>query len=587
MSTQHPITRSWQTLAVLLCCAACPVLAQQQATTIAGVWRGELTTPVGAPLEMVFWIEADGDGWSGLCDTPAQGVFGLPMTVTDNDGALSMAVTATGGEYRASLSEDGNKLEGQWLQRGAELDLTCSRQPSPPAIPEALRDAVAGTWEGPLDVGAIEMRLVLVVETGANGRIEGHMASPDQSDKTMPITRTDLLDEGRLRLCIGTAFAQFRVAAGDDPNTLEGQFQQGQRAFDISLKRTDAPTKVNRPQEPKPPFPYEAREVSYRNEPGGITLAGTLTLPEGEGPFPAALLITGSGAQDRDETIFQHKPFLVLADHLSRRGIAVLRVDDRGVGGSTHGDNPEEATTADFAGDVLAGVAFLKAQTEIDPKRIGLIGHSEGGIIAPMVAVESTDVAFLVLLAGTGIPGADIVVMQTELLGADEDNEEEAAQNLALQKRLVALARDASLSNPELGAAVREILVELPEYSDEENGEAAIQTVIQQLTTPWVRWFFHHDPAPVLENVRCPVLAINGTRDLQVPSKVNLDAIGQALANGGNGDYEVRALPDLNHLFQHCETGHPSEYGKIEETFSPEALECVSNWITKRFVDRR
>ena len=571
----------------LLSCPTDAALAQDAPPDIAGIWSGDLNPPGSEPLEMVFWIERDGDGWRGLVDTPPQGAFGLPGKVTYRDGECSMHVTATGGEYRATLSEDGKQLDGDWLQRGTELELGCTPKPPAPTIPESLRKAVVGTWEGPLAVGAVELRLVLAVELDEQGKIQGHMASPDQGNRTFPITRTDLLDDGYLRFCIGATFSTFAMAPAEDGAALVGQYSQGGRSYDITLQRVDKPTEVNRPQEPKPPFPYSSREVTYENEAAEVTLAGTLTIPEGEGPFPTALLITGSGAQDRDETIFQHKPFWVLADHLSRRGIAVLRVDDRGIGGSTKGANPEAATSADFAEDVLAGVAFLKTQDEVAPGRIGLIGHSEGGIIAPMVAAQSSDVAFLVLLAGTGIPGADISVMQVELLSRAQEPEEEVENTVALQKKLVGLARNASLSNAEIGDGIRAILRDKAAEDDEEIDEKEIESTINQLTNPWVRYFFDHDPAPVLEKVHCPILAVNGTLDLQVPYEINLQTIEQALARGGNVDYEVHAFEGLNHLFQHCETGQVTEYGKIEETFAPEALDYVTDWIARRFVEPR
>ena len=571
----------------LLSCPTDAAFAQDAPPDIAGIWSGDLNPPGGKPLEMVFWIERDGDGWRGLVDTPPQGAFGLPMKVTYRDGEFSMNVTATGGEYRATLSEDGKQLDGDWLQRGAELDLVCTRRPPAPTIPESLRKAVVGTWEGPLAVGAVELRLVLAVELDEQGELQGHMASPDQGKRTFPITRTDLVDDGYLRFCIGATFSTFTMAPADNGAELVGQYSQGGRSYDITLQRVDKPTERKRPQEPKPPFPYSSREVTYENEAAEVTLAGTLTIPEGEGPFPTALLITGSGTQDRDETIFDHKPFWVLADHLSRRGIAVLRVDDRGIGGSTTGPDPGAATSADFAGDVLAGVAFLRAQDEVDPERIGLIGHSEGGIIAPMVAAQSSDVAFIVLLAGTGIPGSEIVVMQVELLSRATEPEEEVQKAVALQRKLVDVVRDASLSKAEIGDGIRAVLLDTASEDGEEIGETRIKSTIEQLTNPWIRFFFAHDPAPVLEEVKCPVLAVCGTLDLQVPYEINLETIGQALARGGNADYEVHAFEGLNHLFQHCETGQVTEYGKIEETFAPEALDYVTNWITKRFVERR
>jgi pimeloyl-ACP methyl ester carboxylesterase len=360
------------------------------------------------------------------------------------------------------------------------------------------------------------------------------------------------------------------------------------QVFDISMKKVEAPTEVRRPQEPKPPFPYRIEDVTYRNEPGGVTLAGTLTLPKGDGPFPAALLITGSGGQNRDEELFQHKPFWVIADHLTRRGIAVLRVDDRGVGGSSAGPEPGKVTTFDFAGDVEAGIAFLRSRDDIARDKIGLIGHSEGGVIAPIVAARNPGVAYIVLLAGTGVRGAELLVMQGEaLMQASGTDEAKIAADMETQRAIFDIVLDESLDPNEARARIRPLIKASPEYLEapEDERETGMKAALDQLETPWVRTFVRYDPAPTLARVRCPVLAINGERDLQVPCRANLDAIAGALEKGGNPDFTIKAFPGLNHLFQHCETGQVSEYGQIEETFSVEVLDTIADWIAVRFLE--
>jgi len=573
-------------LALLATSMPCP--AQDEAPGIVGHWRGELVIPSGA-VEMVFFVERDGDGWKGTVDTPAQGIFGLPLTVEagTGDGAFVLDVPATAGTFEAVLGDGEDELTGEWKQRGATLELTCERHAIPPPFPAALGKKLTGTWEGVLDVGAVELRLVITLEHDQTG-LHGHMVSPDQGPDEVPITRVDHLEEDPLRICVGSAFVTLIVDLDEEAQELAGTFHQGRGSYPIALARVDAPSTVNRPQEPKPPFPYRAEEVVYENEAAGVTLAGTLTLPEGEGPFPAALMITGSGAQDRDETLFQHKPFWVIADHLTRRGVAVLRVDDRGVGGSTTGDDPESATSEDFVGDVLAGVAFLAKREEIAHDKIGLIGHSEGGVIAPMAAARSKDVAFIVLLAGTGIRGDELLMLQNELISrADGMDEEELQRGLALNRKLFALVLDDTLPSEERKKAMREVVESSPDLSEGKVGEQEVQAILEQLATPWIQWFLRHDPGPVLEKVRCPVLALNGTLDLQVPCEVNLSTIEAALERGENPDHEVHAFEALNHLFQHCETGQLKEYGHIEETFSLEVLEVLSTWITARFVDER
>ncbi len=382
--------------------------------------------------------------------------------------------------------------------------------------------------------------------------------------------------------------ATWRAARDTGATTATGELEQGATKVAFTMEMLAAGEEVGppRPQTPQQPFPYSEREVSYVNEIDGAQLAGTLTVPQGAGPFPAVLLITGSGPQNRDEEILGHKPFWVIADHLSRRGVAVLRVDDRGVGGSSASPDPAATTSEDFVGDVLAGVTFLAARDDIAGDRIGLIGHSEGGIIAPMAAVRSETVAFVVLLAGPGVKGDELLLLQLEALGRADDMEEgELERALATQRALYRLLFDDSLSEEERSAAMRAVLEQSPDLAEGEEGEREVQTALAQLANSWVRWFLQHDPAPVLERVRCPVLALNGTLDLQVPCRVNLEAIEAALKRGGNTDHELRAIEGHNHLFQHCETGQVSEYGKIEETFSPEVLEALTAWIRARFVE--
>ena len=352
------------------------------------------------------------------------------------------------------------------------------------------------------------------------------------------------------------------------------------------MKLTDKPAQANRPQTPKPPFPYEEESVSYQIAPGGVTLAGTLTLPTGKGPFSAVILITGSGAHDRDETIFEHKPFLVLADALTRRGIAVLRLDDRGVGGST--GNKMTLTTEDLAGDVLTGVTFLKNRSEIDGRRIGLIGHSEGGVIAPIAATRSNDVAFVVLMAGTGLPGDEIVQMQTRLIykaaGLDGPTLDRL---LEFQRQVLAINKaenDDQAAMTKIDAASKEFQASL---TDSERkvlgfGEQSYSAKIKDYRSPWFRFFQSYDPRPTLAKVRCPVLALIGEKDLQVPPKENLAEIEAMFKKAGNIHATVKELPALNHLFQNCKTGAPAEYAQIEETIAPSALTAIGDWIVQQ-----
>ncbi|MGH1561008.1 alpha/beta fold hydrolase [Caulobacter segnis] len=307
-----------------------------------------------------------------------------------------------------------------------------------PAVAFAQVTPVVGDWYGTLVIPS-GPKLALVFHVKPDG--SATMDSPNQMAKGMPAAAT--LANGKVTLSLSAIPAGFEGALSADGQTLQGQWLQGGGALPLTMSRT-APV-LNRPQTPKPPFPYRAEDVSYRNPASGLTLAGTLTLPEGAGPFPAVVLITGSGAQDRDETVFGHKPFWVIADALTRKGVAVLRVDDRGTGGSQAGP-PGSGGIPALVTDVAAGVAFLRARADIDPARIGLVGHSEGGQVAPLVAAEDPRVAFLVLMAAPGVDGATLLVAQNRALfaasGMPDDQVETLVRNRAERFAAVRDARD-------------------------------------------------------------------------------------------------------------------------------------------------
>jgi len=332
-----------------------------------------------------------------------------------------------------------------------------------------------------------------------------------------------------------------------------------------------APAALVRPQNPQPPFPYRVEEVTF-DAAEGVHLAGTLTLPEGQGPVPAVLLITGSGAQDRDETVFGHKPFLVLADALSRRGVAVLRVDDRGVGGST--GPMENVTTADFAEDAAGALTWLAARPDIDPARIGLIGHSEGGTIAPLVAGDeaAADPAFVVLIAGPAVSGGEVLTEQSRRFQTARGIDPAVVEaNAALQTRLMQTVAANAADGEATAAAVRALLIgaDVP--------AAAVEQGVQQTSAAWTRWFVAHDPRPSLAALDVPLLAIYGGKDVQVPADQNATALREALPAA-----EIVVLPDLNHLMQTAGTGLPDEYAQIEETIDPEALRIIVDWVAAR-----
>ena len=435
---------------------------------------------------------------------------------------------------------------------------------------------VRGTWLGTLTVPGAELRIVFNIE-GAGDSLTATLDSPDQGATGIPASNVTLEGDS-LEVQVASIMGAFRGKIGANGERIEGTWAQGGQAFPLAVERTgEVPEPAEppkRPQEPEAPFPYQADDVTFLNETDSVELAGTLTLPDAEGPHPAVALITGSGPQDRDETVAGHRPFLVLADHLTRQGIAVLRFDDRGVGAST-GDFAQ-ATTEDFARDALAATDYLKTRSEIDPEKIGLLGHSEGGLVAPMAATQSGDVAFLVLLAPPGVTGEEILYAQGALIAKAEGASDSTIQNNQTQQERLFAALKSSTDSAQAAEDVRRVL--------EESGlpPEAVEAQAEQITSPWFRYFLTHDPAPVLEQVEVPVLALFGENDLQVPAETNRAAVEAALETGGNEAYTAEVLPGLNHLFQTSETGAVSQYSQIEETMAAAALETVAAWIQEQ-----
>lgn len=429
-----------------------------------------------------------------------------------------------------------------------------------------------GHWKGRI---ADSLNVHLEFTRAADGKWEGKLAVPQQGFKTNVEQLT--VGEEQLGFRLTLLNAGFTARWSEQDKAWIGTWSQNGQAMPLRLERTDAAAlKPKRPQleaiAARQPT-YASVEVGFANPAGGHVLAGTLTVPQGKGPFPAVVLVHGSGPVDRDETIREHKPFLVLADHLSRQGIAVLRYDKRGVGKS--GGVYKDATTHDFASDAEAALAFLRGRPEVDVKRIGMAGHSEGGLIAPLVAARDPNLAFVVMLAGPGVRGELLMVEQialgTKAAGMpDEAVARERELNRAVFAAIVAEPR------PELaGDKARLILEEAERKGILPAGTAAQRT--QTFASPWFHAFLRHEPGPVLQSVRQPILVLNGERDLQVPAAMNLGAIRTALK--GNAHAVVKELPALNHLFQTARTGAGSEYAEIEESVAPLALDTVSDWI--------
>jgi len=450
--------------------------------------------------------------------------------------------------------------------------------------------SIEGIWEGNLKVPGMELRIVFKISKKPDGTLTAVMDSPDQGVTDVPVEEV-IFQNNTLRLEVKSVRGVFEGKVSEDFLVVEGEWKQSGGAFPLTVKRVDKAVEILRPQEPKKPYPYKEEEVIYENREAGIKLTGTLTLPLEGSPSPAVFLITGSGPQDRNETVSGHRPFWVLSDYLTRQGIAVLRVDDRGVGKST-GDF-SQATSEDFASDVLAGIEYFKTRKEINPKKIGLIGHSEGGIIAPMVAVKSPDVAFIVLMAGTGLTGEEILYLQGALIArAMGVSEEDIAKNRQLNERIFSVIKEEKDKKVVEERLRQMFMADWEKMSEEEkkkisNPEEYLKAPLQSLLSPWFRFFLTYDPQPTLSKVKCPVLAINGEKDLQVPPKENLSAIEEALKTGGNKDYTIIEIPNLNHLFQTAQTGAPAEYAKIEETISPDALKIIGDWILEQIREEK
>ena len=429
---------------------------------------------------------------------------------------------------------------------------------------------ISGNWNGVLEVPGQKIPLVLNIEKDGSG-YKSTLDIPSQGAKGLPVTSTSFANS-RLTIKIANLGAEYSGELNSD-GKIVGHFSQGGGSFPLTLSRGGlAPPK--RPQMPRKPYPYYSEDVKFENPDAKITLAGTLTLPNKDGVFPVVVLITGSGPQNRDEELLGHKPFLVLSDYLTRNGIGVLRYDDRGVGESQ--GKFADATTPDFATDVQSAVNYLKTRKDVKKNKIGLIGHSEGGAIAPIVAANSKDIAFIVLLAGPGIAGDQILLLQKALIeraaGVSEPDIQSGQTLLKGAYEIIKATTDSTSVEGKLSAY----------FNANHVPEKEALAITNQLSSVWMQYFIKYDPSLALQKVKCPVLALNGENDLQVPARVNLDAIKLNLEKAGNKQVTIKLLPKLNHLFQESETGSPSEYAKIEQTFSPTALKEISDWLVKQ-----
>ena len=442
-----------------------------------------------------------------------------------------------------------------------------------------------GNWLGALDISGIKLHLVLKISMNDADSLIASMDSPDQGAKDIKVNFIKF-ENDTLTLKLKSIYSKYIGIVNDDFSELKGTWYQGFSELPLDFQKVDSLPQIKRPQEPKPPFPYIAENVFFKNKEEDVKLAGTLTFPSVGDNFPAVVLISGSGAQNRDEEILQHKPFLIIADYLTRNGFAVLRYDDRGFGEST-GDFAS-ATTKNFANDASAAVDYLKNNKKIDAKNIALIGHSEGGMIAAMLAAENENVSCAILLAGPGVSGKEILLKQIkEINRVIGESEEEIEKSLKMSEKIYSVV-SSDLDYEKASKKIRKIYTKysrkMSETEKRKNGLSSdrINMTIKQVLSPWFVYFVKFDPKEYLQKVSCPVLALNGSKDLQVDAKMNLQAIENALKNGGNSNYKIMEISGLNHLFQTAETGAPSEYSEIEETFSENVLSIINKWLNEQ-----
>ena len=427
---------------------------------------------------------------------------------------------------------------------------------------------IEGYWKGEMNVGVQKLETAFDIKAVENG-YAATFDVPAQGAFDIPVDEVSF-QNGQLQLKMNAMDASYSGTLKD--SGIEGNFTQRGMTFPLNLAKAEKKEqKKVRPQDPQPPFHYQIEEVTFVNEKEGNTLAGTLTIPEGEGPFPAMVLVSGSGQQNRDEELMNHRPFWVIADYCARHGIAVLRYDDRGVGGSD--GEVKNATSMDFSYDAEAAFDYLRNRKEINATKVGILGHSEGGVINFMVSARRPEVAFLVSLAGPSVNGIEVLKeQQAAILRASGMSEEMVQFNGNANAQMFNII-ETSNDREEADTLLRQLL-----KGWGYNEELTEQTV-GQMASPWMYYFLRYDPTDAIVKTNCPALLLNGSKDLQVIASQNLPGYEKIIAEHGKTNLTLRELPDLNHLFQHCETGSPNEYFEIEETISPKVLEMVVGFV--------
>ncbi|MDE0936131.1 MAG: alpha/beta hydrolase [Mariniblastus sp.] len=581
------------TLILGLAFFASNVFSQEFTTT---TWKGTLNAG-GAKLRLEIDVIEKGGEFTGELRSLDQGDAKAKATEIKIDSeSFGFTVPRFGAKFRGKYAKDKTSVEGTFSQNGANIPLTLTTSgskdgntPKSDTLKANPKETLKEAWVGELKMGIMKPVMQFRIVTLASGKTAAYFDSITEGRTGFPATTS--VDGKTLKFDVAKIKLTFRGELNEAGDEAKGTWSQAGRNIPLILKKQSTVYDSvnvwkNRPQRPVGPFPYDAEEVTFENKADNLTLAGTLTIPKKPGRHPVVVLISGSGPQDRDESLMEHKPFLVLADYLSRRGIAVLRYDDRGTAKST--GKFDGATTEAFARDASSAVEFLKTHERINPDEIGLAGHSEGGLIAPMVVGLRDDVAFVALLAATGVDGVAISISQSEaMLRAAGTPEEEIEIALAVNRAVFAVvgkAEDGADLTKELEQAIETVILAIPESIREEAGKnlrAAVPNLNRKMKSKWMRFFHSYDPRPALSNIQCPVLTIIGSKDTQVLPDLNMPEIQKALIKGGNNDFEMVEIEGLNHLFQKCETGAMGEYISIQETFNPQALSKIGDWIVE------
>jgi pimeloyl-ACP methyl ester carboxylesterase len=555
--------------------------------SIVGHWEGSIKIQGQELMIKVDFRTADA-GLEATIDIPQQNAKSLALkNVRYEHPKAHFELPAGPGLAVFEGERNGSLITGKFTQAGMEGSF--SLELTNPNKLEVVEEAppkykpVVGVWDGAIEIIGKTLGISITFKT-KGGELKATIDIPEQSAFALPLTNVRF-DSSKVHcdLPAGPGLAVFDGALKGD--SVSGVFKQAGMTGTFHLVRGIAKEGVEQPVEI---VPYKKEEVVFHSD--TVKLAGTLTIPSTPGPHPAVVMITGSGPQNRDEELFGFKPFKLIADHFTRNGIAVLRYDDRGVGGSS--GSTSQSTTADFAKDVLAAIHFLQSRNDINPKQIGLCGHSEGGIVAPLAASESRDVAFVICIAGTGVDGRKTILAQQEaIMRADTATEDAIRKALNVSQ----LAFDLALSQKdsvEVRKALRASVVDEMNAmtndqrkaitNEEEFIRIRVEAQITSFQSPWFKFFLTYDPSPALEKVKCPVLALFGGLDLQVLAELNKNAMESALKMGGNKDYTFQVFPKADHLFLTAATGSPSEYSKLKKEFVPGFLETMTKWILKR-----